>query len=89
MVRTSLREVVKIAFRLDDHQVTVERQRGQAPQVGLGHGMATPLSHLPGNLVPGVPNNPAFAGGLTMITFTNLNTFIGSPNFLPKFQKTQ
>ena len=42
-----------------------------------------------GNLVPGVPNNPAFAGGLTMITFTNLNTFIGSPNFLPKFQKTQ
>ena len=24
-----------------------------------------------------------------MITFTNINTFIGSPNFLPKFQKTQ
>jgi hypothetical protein len=42
-----------------------------------------------GNLVPGVPNNPAFAGGVTMISFTNLNTFIGSPNFLPKFQKTQ
>ena len=42
-----------------------------------------------GNLVPGVPNNPAFAGGVTMITFTNVNTFIGSPNFLPKFQKTQ
>src|SRR3984957_7025382 len=42
-----------------------------------------------GNLVPGVPDNPAFAGGVTMITFTNLNTFIGSPNFLPKFQKTQ
>ena len=42
-----------------------------------------------GNLVPGVPDNPAFAGGVTMITFTNVNTFIGSPNFLPKFQKTQ
>ena len=42
-----------------------------------------------GNLVPGVPNNPAFAGGVTMITFANINTFIGSPNFLPKFQKTQ
>jgi hypothetical protein len=42
-----------------------------------------------GNLIPGVPDNPAFAGGVTMITFTNVNTFIGSPNFLPKFQKTQ
>ncbi len=42
-----------------------------------------------GNLVPGVPDNPAFAGGVTMITFANINTFIGSPNFLPKFQKTQ
>ncbi len=48
-----------------------------------------PFGQPGGNLVPGVPNNPAFAGGVTMITFTNLNTFIGSPNFLPKFQKTQ
>jgi hypothetical protein len=48
-----------------------------------------PFGQPGGNLVPGVPNNPAFAGGVTMITFSNLNTFIGSPNFLPKFQKTQ
>ncbi len=39
--------------------------------------------------VPGVPQNPAFDGGVPMITFTNLNTFIGSPNFLPKHQVTQ
>jgi len=48
-----------------------------------------PFGQPGGNLVPGVPNNPAFAGGVTMITFSNINTFIGSPNFLPKFQKTQ
>ena len=48
-----------------------------------------PFGQSGGNLVPGVPDNPAFAGGVTMITFANLNTFIGSPNFLPKFQKTQ
>ncbi len=48
-----------------------------------------PFGEPGGNLVPGVPNNPAFAGGVTQITFSNLNTFIGSPNFLPKFQKTQ
>ncbi len=48
-----------------------------------------PFGQPGGNLVPGVPNNPAFAGGVSMITFTNINTFIGSPNFLPKFQKTQ
>jgi len=48
-----------------------------------------PFGQPGGNLVPGVPDNPAFAGGVTMITFSNINTFIGSPNFLPKFQKTQ
>ena len=48
-----------------------------------------PFGQPGGNLVPGVPDNPAFAGGVTMITFANINTFIGSPNFLPKFQKTQ
>jgi hypothetical protein len=48
-----------------------------------------PFGQPGGNLVPGVPDNPAFSGGVTMITFTNINTFIGSPNFLPKFQKTQ
>ena len=48
-----------------------------------------PFGQSGGNLVPGVPNDSAFAGGVTMITFANINTFIGSPNFLPKFQKTQ
>jgi hypothetical protein len=48
-----------------------------------------PFGQPGGNLVPGVPNSPAFAGGVTMITFANINTFIGSPNFLPKYQKTQ
>ncbi|HEY6345892.1 MAG TPA: TonB-dependent receptor [Bryobacteraceae bacterium] len=48
-----------------------------------------PFGQPGGNLIPNVPNDPAFAGGVTMITFSNYNTFIGSPNFLPKFQKTQ
>ena len=39
--------------------------------------------------VPGVPENPAFDGGVPLTTFTGFNTFIGSPNFLPKFQITQ
>src|SRR5438876_6611725 len=33
--------------------------------------------------VPGVPENPAVAGGISQISLTNL-TFIGSPDFLPK-----
>src|SRR5579872_5513505 len=62
-------------------------------RVGYEHdnsfGTHIPFGQSGGNLVPGIPNNPAFAGGVTMITFANFNTFIGSPNFLPKFQKTQ
>ena len=38
--------------------------------------------------VPGVPENPAVAGGISQITLTNL-TFIGSPDFLPKQQVPQ
>ncbi len=38
--------------------------------------------------VPGVPANPAIDGGVPRTTFTGFNTFIGSPDFLPKFQKT-
>jgi len=38
--------------------------------------------------VPGVPENPAVAGGISQITLTNL-TFIGSPDFLPKQQAPQ
>jgi len=39
--------------------------------------------------VPGVPVNPAVDGGVPRTTFTAFNTFVGSPDFLPKFQKPQ
>lgn len=39
--------------------------------------------------VPGVPDNPSVAGGISRITFAGLPTFIGSPDFLPKQQVTQ
>ena len=58
------------------------RDNSQAEQDPFG------LNHA-SDYVPGVPNNPAFDGGVPMITFTNFNTFIGSPNFLPKHQVTQ
>jgi hypothetical protein len=38
--------------------------------------------------IPGVPSDPAFEGGVSRITFTGINTFMGSPDFLPKFQRT-
>ena len=58
------------------------RDNSQAEQDPFG------LNHT-ADYVPGVPVNPAFDGGVPMITFANLNTFIGSPNFLPKHQVTQ
>ncbi|HTM47291.1 MAG TPA: carboxypeptidase regulatory-like domain-containing protein [Bryobacteraceae bacterium] len=39
--------------------------------------------------IPGVPSDPTFDGGVSRITFASFNTFIGSPDFLPKFQVTQ
>ena len=40
--------------------------------------------------VSGIPNNPATAGGVPQIQFGNpANTFIGSPDFLPKSQAPQ
>jgi len=39
--------------------------------------------------VPGIPANPAVDGGVPRTTFTGINTFIGSPDFLPKSQITQ
>jgi hypothetical protein len=39
--------------------------------------------------VPGIPVNPAVDGGVPRTTFTSFNTFVGSPDFLPKFQVTQ
>ena len=41
------------------------------------------------DFIPGVPSDPFFDGGVSRITFTDFNTFIGSPDFLPKFQVTQ
>ena len=38
--------------------------------------------------VPGVPDNPVVAGGVSLTTFDNY-TFIGSPDFLPKQQVPQ
>jgi hypothetical protein len=38
--------------------------------------------------VPGIPNNPAIAGGVPLTTFTNF-AFLGSPDFLPKRQIPQ
>jgi hypothetical protein len=38
--------------------------------------------------VPGIPNNPAVAGGVPLTTFSNFG-FIGSPDFLPKRQIPQ
>ncbi len=38
--------------------------------------------------VPGIPVNPAIDGGVPRTTFSGFSTFLGSPDFLPKFQKT-
>lgn len=38
--------------------------------------------------VPGVPVNSAIDGGVPRTTFSGFSTFLGSPDFLPKFQKT-
>jgi Carboxypeptidase regulatory-like domain/TonB-dependent Receptor Plug Domain len=38
--------------------------------------------------VPGIPNNPAVAGGVPLTTFANFG-FLGSPDFLPKRQIPQ
>lgn len=67
---------------VNELRIGFARDNSQAQQDPFG------LNHA-ADYVPGVPQNPAFDGGVPMITFTNLNTFIGSPNFLPKFQVTQ
>jgi len=58
------------------------RDNSQAEQDPFG------LNHT-SDYVPGIPQNPTFDGGVPMITFANVPTFIGSPNFLPKHQVTQ
>ncbi len=42
----------------------------------------------PSDFVPGVPYNPAVAGGIPLTAFDNF-TFIGSPDYLPKQQVPQ
>jgi hypothetical protein len=39
--------------------------------------------------VPGVPQNPAVAGGISQTYFDTAGSLIGSPDFLPKFQAPQ
>ncbi len=39
--------------------------------------------------VPGVPQNPAVAGGISQTYFDTEGALIGSPDFLPKFQSPQ
>jgi hypothetical protein len=67
---------------VNDLRIGFARDNSQAEQDPFG------LNHT-ADYVPGVPVNPAFDGGVPMITFANLNTFIGSPNFLPKHQVAQ
>jgi hypothetical protein len=66
---------------VNELRIGFARDNSQAEQDPFG------LNHT-ADYVPGVPVNPAFDGGVPMITFANLNTFIGSPNFLPKHQVT-
>jgi hypothetical protein len=67
---------------VNELRIGFARDNSQAEQDPFG------LNHT-ADYVPGVPINPAFDGGVPMITYANLNTFIGSPNFLPKHQVTQ
>jgi hypothetical protein len=45
-------------------------------------------ANITADYVPGVPVNPLTDGGVPRTTFSDVNTFIGSPDFLPKYQKT-
>lgn len=58
-----------------------ERNYSQAQQDPFGKNATS-------DYVPGVPNNPAINGGVSLTQFANF-TFIGSPDFLPKSQATQ
>ncbi len=72
-----------ISARLvNELRIGFARDNSQAEQDPFG-------KNITADYVPGVPVNPAYDGGVPMITFSNLNTFIGSPNFLPKHQVTQ
>lgn len=53
---------------------------------GVSDGQQDPFGQA-GPLVPGVPNDPAVAGGVIGIDITG-HLRIGSPNFMPKYQHT-
>jgi outer membrane receptor protein involved in Fe transport len=62
-------------------RIGYERNYSQAQQDPFGKNVTS-------DYIPGVPNNPAVSGGVSLTQFANF-TFIGSPDFLPKSQATQ
>ena len=70
------------ATLVNEFRAGFERDNSYAQQEPFGQNKTS-------DFVPGVPVNPAVDGGVPMVTFANFNTFIGSPNFLPKFQAAQ
>jgi outer membrane receptor protein involved in Fe transport len=53
---------------------------------GISDGQQDPFGQA-GPMVPGVPNNPVVAGGVTGVDISGYIR-LGSPNFMPKFQHT-
>jgi hypothetical protein len=66
---------------LNEFHVGFIRNRSLAQQEPFGLNAAN-------QYVPGIPNNPAIAGGVPLTQFAGL-TFIGSADFLPKSQTPQ
>ncbi|HLJ89000.1 MAG TPA: carboxypeptidase regulatory-like domain-containing protein [Candidatus Angelobacter sp.] len=66
---------------LNDFHLGFVRNYSYAQQDPFGQNAANAI-------VPGIPNNPAIAGGVPLTTFANF-TFLGSPDFLPKRQIPQ
>ncbi|GAC1359525.1 MAG: hypothetical protein NVSMB3_07070 [Acidobacteriaceae bacterium] len=66
---------------VNDFHLGFIRNRSVAQQDPFGKNAAD-------QFIPGVPNNPAIAGGVPLTQFANF-TFIGSPDFLPKAQTPQ
>ena len=53
---------------------------------GISDGQQDPFGNV-GLQFPGVPNNPAVAGGVIGVDITG-HLRLGSPNFMPKYQHT-
>lgn len=65
----------------NEFRVGFGRNYSQAQQDPFGKNVTS-------DYIPGVPNNPAVNGGVSLTQFANF-TFIGSADFLPKSQTTQ